>query len=92
MPTVMRQMGTALGTALPGDGQYLKDFDFEAQDGRGIISLTPDLAEAKKFAAADEAFTFWKTQPECRPFRRDGNPNRPLTAANWSFENVDDAQ
>jgi hypothetical protein len=89
MPTVMIQHGTADGRPLPYDGQYLKDFDFEAHDGRGDIALTPNLDEAKQFPTFEEAWEFWRTVPKCRPFRADGKANRPLTCANWEFKQVD---
>lgn len=89
MPTVMIQHGAADGRPLPHDGQYLKDFDFEAHGGQGEISLTPNLEEAKQFESFAEAVEFWRTVPECRPLRPDLQPNRPLTAANWEFKQVD---
>lgn len=89
MPTVMIQHGTADGRALPHDGEYLKDFDFEAHGGVGDIALTPNLDEAKQFATFVDAWLFWRTVPKCKPIREDGKPNRPLTAANWEFKQVD---
>lgn len=83
--TVMQLWGDAFGNATPADGQYLKDFDFEAHDGQGEITMTPDIAEAKGFADFPEAHAFWKRSPECRPTRPDGKPNRPLTATTWEF-------
>lgn len=86
MPIVMIQCGAADGRALPHDGEYLKDFDFEAHDGEGEIALTPRLSEAKKFPDLVAAFDFYKTVPECKPRRdSDGKPNRPMTAANWEM-------
>jgi hypothetical protein len=90
MVYVMRQMGTAYGQKLPGDGQFLADFDFEADDGVGEICLTPDPASAKHFADLEELQAFYRTSPACRPLRPDGKPNRPLTAANWAIEKLPD--
>ena len=82
----MKLFGSADGTQLASDGQYLKDMDFEAHDGRGHLTTTPDLAEAKRFDSFIEAVEFWKRSPECHPVRKtDGKPNRPLTAFNWQF-------
>lgn len=81
---VMIQCGCVFGP-LPGDGEYLKSFDFEAFDGQGQIELTPDLGEAMRFADAVEAIAFRNRSPQCRPRRPDGLPNRPLTAANWQL-------
>ena len=90
MAVVMKLWGDALGRPTPGDGQYLKAFDFEADDGRGLIDMTPDIAEAKRFPVFVDALTFYKSVPECRPLRPDGEPNRPLTATNWQFEIVEE--
>lgn len=86
---VMVQCGAADGRPLPGDGQYLASFEFEAFGGQGEIALTPNLANAKRFPSAAEAFVFYRTSPQCRPTRPDGRPNRPLTAANWELRPVD---
>ena len=89
MPVVMIQRGSARGHELPHDGQYLKSMDFEAHNGRGEIALTPDLAEAMVFPDLMAAFAFWRSTPKCKPIRdHDGQPNRPLTAANWEFKNT----
>lgn len=90
MATVMIQHGSARGGALPGDGQYLKAMDFERHDGRGELELTSDLAKAKRFTDIAEAMEFWRTVPKCKPRRdHDNRPNRPLTAANWEFKDID---
>lgn len=68
-------------------GQYLKDFDFEANNGEGFGTFTSNIAEAKSFATMYDAITFIKTQPECRPLRDDGLPNRPMTAVSISVSN-----
>lgn len=88
MAVVMILHGDALGRATGFDGQYLRDFDFEAHDGVGLIDMTPDLQRAKQFADLAEAVAFWKRSPECRPTRPDGQPNRPLTATNWEFRTI----
>lgn len=89
MAVVMRLWGqpTGLGQIVPTpfDGQYLKAFDFEAHDGQGLIDMTADPAEAKRFADMAEAIAFYQRSPVCRPLRPDGKPNRPLTATNWEF-------
>lgn len=67
------------------DGEYLLDMDFEAHDGLGELTTTPDVAKAKWFADMADALEFWGRSPKCRPIRPDGKPNRPLTATNWEF-------
>lgn len=85
---VMRLCGqaTMFGTApTPFDGQFLLSFDFEADGGRGLIDMTTDQDQAKRFADMAEAVAFYQTSPKCKPVRDDGRPNRPLTATNWEF-------
>lgn len=90
MPTVMRLWGDALGRPTEHDNCYLKDMDFEANGGHGKLTVTDDLAEAKRFETGAEAFEFWRRSPECHPVRAsDGRPNRPLTAWNWTFFDPD---
>lgn len=86
---VMKNRGYPIaGMSTPHDGEYLKDMDFEAYDGRGHLVTTPDKADAKRFADPGEAFAFYKRVPECHPLRDDLQPNRPLTAFNWEFEQL----
>lgn len=92
MPIIMQQHGDSRGNPLPHDGEYLQHMDFEAYAGRGAITLTPDPAKAMHFASTGEAFEFWKRSPKCRPIRPDGQPNRPLTGANWQFSNWEPPQ
>lgn len=89
MPTVMKDFGRANGQKGGTYGQYLADFDFEAHDGIGEITMTKYLTEAKIFPGLMEAFAFYKTVPKCKPIREDGQPNRPLTATNWQFEPIE---
>ncbi|APZ81802.1 hypothetical protein vBEliSR6L_37 [Erythrobacter phage vB_EliS_R6L] len=74
--------------ATPYDGQYLRDFDFEAHDGVGEIAMTPDIQQAKQFADLAEAVEYRSRTPKCRPRRADGKPNRPLTATNWEMRTI----
>ncbi len=76
----------------PEGGQYLRDFDFEAHNGRGEITLTRDAAEAMRFPDSAAAFAYYRRSPECRPIRADGKPNRPLTATNWEFLDAPESQ
>jgi hypothetical protein len=90
MKIVMIQQGAPNGQSLPGDGSYLKSFDFEAYGGIGKIELTLDLDEAMVFPGMFAALAFYRTSPQCSPVRGDGKPNRPLTAANWLFQPVEE--
>lgn len=52
----------------------------DGYDG-GILEITPNPNEARGFATAAEAFSFWKSvAPEPYSRREDGQVNRPLTA------------
>jgi hypothetical protein len=84
--TRYRMRIVALGDKLFNDGVYLKSFDFEAHNGQGEAEFTKDKAAAKTFASIQEAFSYWVTVPECKPFREDGRPNKPLTATTVEFE------
>ena len=88
MPVVMKELGHASGAPSRTFGWYLKEFEHEAHNGRGLITMTPHIAEAKRFADLAEQWEFWRHSPECRPIREDGKPNRPLTASNWEIVTV----
>lgn len=85
MAVVMKLCGDAFGRATPWDGQYLHDFDFEAAEGQGEITMTANIQRARMFADLAEAIEFRGRSPECRPLRDDGQPNRPLTSTTWQF-------
>lgn len=85
---IMELAGRPDGGTTAYDGQFLKDFDFEANDGRGSIQTTTKIEEAKRFNSIAEAFDFYRQSPSCKPLRPDGKPNRPLTATNWTFRSV----
>ena len=67
----------------PLNGRYVLDFDVGAYDPydpkSGPVPTTDRITEAKQFADPEEALAFWKTQSRIRPFRPDGEPNRPLS-------------
>lgn len=88
-PVVMILRGRANGQETEFDGQFLKAFDFEAGDGEGMIDMTPDVDQARHFADLGEALEFRNRQPECKPLRYDGLPNRPLTSTHWEVVSVE---
>ena len=85
---VMVLRGSASTGPTACDGQFLERMDFEAFDGRGDLVLTPLASRAKVFASLEEAWEFWKREPQARTVRPDGKPNRPLTAMNWEFRKL----
>lgn len=67
------------------EGQYLANFDPEAHDGRGMAYWTLDPGKAMRFPDAAAAHACWTVFPVSRPFREDGQVNRPLTAFTVEF-------
>jgi hypothetical protein len=69
---------------------YIQSYDTSVCDekGYGKLSVTDDIAEAKKFTDFIEASNFWKQQSETVPIRPDGRPNRPLTAFTVTLERI----
>jgi hypothetical protein len=82
---VMKMWGLADGSTHPADGQYLKGYDPEAEDGRGEATFTADIEDAAHFDNMVEAFRVYQAVPRCRPLRPDRRPNKPLTEFNWEF-------
>ena len=89
MSSVIRIMGFANGYPCPHAGEYVETMDFEARDGRGYLTTTPDIAKALKFTTPNKAYMFWKTRSRTCPTRPDGKPNRPLTMLHASIEPAD---
>jgi len=86
---VMVALGFANGRFCPHEGQYLRSFDHEHDNGMGWGEFTSNIARAKKFDTREELFEFWTKVPKCRPIRPDGQPNRPLTALSVTVEPIE---
>lgn len=71
-------------------GTYIEDCDVNAHFGRGQVTFTTDLAKAKRFPTEEAAVEFWKRQSTLVPQRPDGQPNRPLTAFNVTFDRIEE--
>lgn len=86
MSYVIRIIGLASGTASKFDGSYVVAYnpacwpDGEEYDG-GLLVTTEDLNAAKKYETAQAAMDCYR---QSYGLRRDGEPNRPLTA--WTVE------
>lgn len=80
MTCVLLALGFANDVQCPHEGQYIKSFDFEADEGLGFGEFTTDIDTAIQFTDVMAAGEFWRTQSKTRPVRPDGRPNRPLTA------------
>ena len=61
-------------------GQYLKDNDFEHDEGRGRAAFTPNLKDAMTFPSRAAAMDYYFATSKTVPRRSNGRPNRPLTA------------
>lgn len=90
MKYVIRAVAFADGEACPIAGQFVKSMDVDAYNGRGLVDYTEDASRAKQFETFEAAFAFWQTQSTVRPLRRDGKPNRPLTATTCAIEKIPD--
>ena len=78
---MIRVVGTAFGAFPPGTPTLLvSGFDPDAKAGFGAISMTNDPDLALRFPSVGEATEFYRRQSKTRPFRPDGEPNRPMTA------------
>jgi hypothetical protein len=89
MPYVIRVLGFADRLECPFTDQFLMQFDFEADNGRGFGVFTPDVAKAKRFATTAEAMRFWNTRSKTRPTRPDGKPNKPFSATTCEVIDTD---
>jgi hypothetical protein len=84
----IRAVGFANGAPCPHADLWLRSFDFENGGGRGYGVFTPEAKHARKFTNQGEALTFWRTQSKTKPFREDGEPNRPLTSLTVCIEEL----
>jgi hypothetical protein len=81
--------GLVNGDDTPYDGTYLKRFDFHnAPPGEANLYTVATPQEAAQFPDLETAREeLMKVDPRA-PIRRDGKPNRPLTAFSVSIEPV----
>ena len=70
--------------------RWLKRFDPDAYDGRGLVEWTRDIREALKFPDYIAAKDYYIQQSTVRPLCDDGKPNRPLTGYTISLEDRED--
>lgn len=64
------------------NGKYLERYDPEGENGMGTFAWTADKSKAMAFGDVMDIFKLYQTVPQCRPFRDDGKPNKPLTSFN----------
>lgn len=92
IPHVIRAVAFANGAPCSIAGQWLKSFDFNADGGRGYGEFTDNWRKAKTFESQAEAVNYWNTMSTVRPIRKDGLPNKPLTATTCEIETVKQAR
>jgi hypothetical protein len=93
MAFVIRCMHDINGNIVPEllhHPRWLKSFDPDACNGRGIVEWTEDLGQALAFADLIEARDYYRQQSKVKPIRADGRPNRPLTSYTIVLERIDD--
>lgn len=59
---------------------WLRDFDADADGGKGLVTVTDSRDEAMIFDSVQALHDVWTRQSQVLPLRADGKPNRPLTA------------
>lgn len=79
-PFVIICRGLARTMSCPFNGQYLKSYDPNGDEAAGLGAWTRDIAEAKLFDSRKAAIDEYMAIRTLDPVRRDGQPNRPLTA------------
>jgi hypothetical protein len=67
-------------------GLYLASYDPEGNAGQGAAAWTDDPDLALQFPTMADANACYMAVPASRPVRRDGKPNRPLTAFSVMFD------
>lgn len=87
MNVVMRVIYTN-GRGLLLEPEWVKAYDPDGMYGYGLVELTKQRDEARRFDDAAEALRCWKQTSTVRPTRDDGKPNRPLTAFTIELETV----
>lgn len=87
---VVQLEGVQLHGGSPPAGSWVKDYDPDAHEGRGLATWTMDRSEAQRFASQKDAMDFYLQTSKILPERRDGRPNRPLTAYTVSIEPIDE--
>jgi hypothetical protein len=86
---VIRLLAMADAAPCPVAGEFVKTFDPDAADGRGLLATTDTPGHAKRFETAAEAWEFWRQTSRTHPVRlTDGKPNRPMTAFTVSIEDA----
>jgi hypothetical protein len=80
MRAVIQIQGLANGEPSGADGQYVKSYTPDGNEGAGDLELTRHRGQAKRYASKAEAMDDWKRVSSTHPTRSDGRPNRPMSA------------
>jgi hypothetical protein len=92
MPFIMKLYSLAHEPNTLYPNKFLKSFDPDGNNGRGEYDTARDLSEAQLFITAKDAINLWQTVSKLRPFRPDGEPNKPLTAFNIEILEIESLQ
>lgn len=68
------------GTPHPAVGEYVKWYSPSGHRGAGKLITTPHRERAKRYPSKIAALEEYRAISCTHPWRRDGKPNRPLTA------------
>lgn len=68
---------------------FLKSYDPDAREGKGLIVFTDELAEARRFDTWKAVAECWAQTSSVQPTRPDGKPNCPLSAYSIQPERID---
>jgi hypothetical protein len=90
MAVVIRLVRWANGQELNCAGQYIEYVNIQAAPETDVWLIpTEDLDRARRWPDIKAAFETYREVLLSQPVRRDGEPNRPLTAITVEFLNPD---
>lgn len=68
------------GAGAEAAGQYVRSYDPNGYGGRGRLTLTRDVRQARQWLSVGTAMATAQAQSRTHPLRPDGKPNCPLSA------------
>jgi hypothetical protein len=82
MPFIIRLYSLAHSPDILYPNKFLKSFDPDGNGGAGQYDTALDPKDAQFFKSTKDAIDVWRSSSKTRPYRPDGESNRPLTAFN----------
>ena len=86
MTVLLRIVGGANGAPCPEAGCYVRRYSADGYGGRGCLLLTPQVEHAHHYPSFIDALEEWRRVSATHPVRKDGKPNRPLSAFTVTIE------